>query len=467
MMSVPLALAILAVCTLAHVTMVTPKWNYGTADTSTCDDTYSSAAGKIDSSNVVHGPEAKLVLKDEAVQACGWKRHRQAHWFNQGTQIGCPEVVGLACGIPHATEPALAAPCCDQPMEPTLTAPELMSFTNDKHLASDSSYRYNPWFAPGHAPVLDPCGIVGGYKWSTPELYYGGPKAVGSDEPAPDTILINAAAAPEGMQFPAGTFGSTIFHDTLQGTAKPEDEQPVAKWVAGGEAEVAQGGMYANHGGGYQWRLCPAEQFTADGVANEACFQSTPLEYASSKSQIRFGAGNGTWEEYASGAKAGGDASRAVEFDAVRVTDDNTGGVMPRGSTWTQLPVPNCGPGQENFLCEQPSYLGSQPLNLNFPTAADGAYGYGYSRDERTVVLKSNAKAVLKKLAQVDKHYDFTVVDKVKVPTRTGRYVLSWRWDCEDTAQVWTNCALVDIEAPAAARGRSLRGRSQPHQLTA
>lgn len=37
--------------------------------------------------------------------------------------------------------------------------------------------------------------------------------------------------------------------------------------------------------------------------------------------------------------------------------------------------------------------------------------------------------------------------DKVKIPAdlKPGRYVLSWRWDCVETYQIWSNCADIDI----------------------
>ena len=40
------------------------------------------------------------------------------------------------------------------------------------------------------------------------------------------------------------------------------------------------------------------------------------------------------------------------------------------------------------------------------------------------------------------------LVDRVKIPAwlPAGDYVLSWRWDCEETAQIWTNCADVTIK---------------------
>ncbi len=47
----------------------------------------------------------------------------------------------------------------------------------------------------------------------------------------------------------------------------------------------------------------------------------------------------------------------------------------------------------------------------------------------------------------VDSHWKFSLVDKVELPASlpAGEYVLSWRWDCELTSQVWTNCGDVTI----------------------
>ena len=38
------------------------------------------------------------------------------------------------------------------------------------------------------------------------------------------------------------------------------------------------------------------------------------------------------------------------------------------------------------------------------------------------------------------------IKDKVKVPdVEAGTYVVSWRWDCEASPQVWSGCANVEL----------------------
>jgi len=86
----------------------------------------------------------------------------------------------------------------------------------------------------------------------------------------------------------------------------------------------------------------------------------------------------------------------SFEIPAIRVST----GTYPEGSQWTRNPIPK----RETF----------------FPAPFVGGSG--------------------------DK-WGFSLVDRVVLPEElaTGDYVLSWRWDCEGTNQVWANCADVTI----------------------
>ena len=41
------------------------------------------------------------------------------------------------------------------------------------------------------------------------------------------------------------------------------------------------------------------------------------------------------------------------------------------------------------------------------------------------------------------------IVDMVQIPAtlKPGKYVLGWRWDCEESTQVWASCSDVTITA--------------------
>jgi hypothetical protein len=43
--------------------------------------------------------------------------------------------------------------------------------------------------------------------------------------------------------------------------------------------------------------------------------------------------------------------------------------------------------------------------------------------------------------------FSYSVVDEVEVPAEleAGDYLLSWRWDAEQSAQIWQNCADITL----------------------
>ena len=45
--------------------------------------------------------------------------------------------------------------------------------------------------------------------------------------------------------------------------------------------------------------------------------------------------------------------------------------------------------------------------------------------------------------------YNLLIVDTVKIPDNLvpGEYVLGWRWDCEESTQIWASCSDVKIQS--------------------
>ena len=87
---------------------------------------------------------------------------------------------------------------------------------------------------------------------------------------------------------------------------------------------------------------------------------------------------------------------------------------------YTTYPKTHFNPGQTSSLC---------PTGVQFETKFDegmGAMGTGGRFGT----------------------FNYQMVDKLQIPTglEAGGYVLSWRWDCEETPQVWNSCADVTIE---------------------
>jgi len=311
------------------------------------------------------------------------------------------------------------------PGEPTLPS-EYRTYNIDVDSGPRDWSRSYPWRSPGAAPVLGSgCGIAGG---NPVVLFNGG---------------VSPAEVPQGM-------------DGL----KLAPQKPVV-WKRGASVEVAFA-LTANHGGGYSYRLCKA-----DGVVDEACFQKTVLKFAGDMSAI----------EYSSKIVPGGPR---IPIPLVKVTK----GTNPPGSEWARNPVPAC-----NFCNQAP--CGNPLLMPNF-TEASGTLAWGNeiipyyggkqwidevrcgvvcAGEDKNETFANNTKVApsgqlcggktqfkepLVGLSGfvVNATYPalsitaFSVVDTMLVPTdiEPGSYLLSWRWDCEQSPQIWQNCADILIQ---------------------
>lgn len=178
-------------------------------------------------------------------------------------------------------------------------------------------------------------------------------------------------------------------------------ERPV--WTAGSSVEVAWT-VKAFHGGGYAYRLCPS-----NSPLTEKCFQAHHLDFVG-QSAFRWG----------------GVGGRQI---AVNATDVSTG-TTPAGSMWRKNPVPG-GPWGwalhgASFapLCdESPECTGAVRKKAPFMTCQCSGEGVG---DIPTL----------------------EIVDRVMIPKGlpAGEWVISWRWDCEESTQIWNSCADVIVK---------------------
>ena len=312
-------------------------------------------------------------------------------WYSQGCSIGCAE-----CSQKYSAEPD-----CENPAEPTLLFGEdddLIAYRTDGH---GSVTTYFPWRYPGKAPVLDSCGVTGG---GTPPL--------GQLDP------------PTGHL--AGEYGT----DTARAPVLLE----TTHWVAGSVVEVAFG-LAANHGGGYQYRLCPA-----GATLDEECFQQNPLEFVGELSWIQFGDGM--------------DPAMRHEIPAHRIGGPWGRGekVWPVNSTWTRNPIPGCvyNGARDKKPCVWPTFdppLPGMNFTYGLPSPKSGLFGYsgGHCMGNKT----KDPECVCTNEEYADAMFTFGVVDKVRVPAALppGDYVLSWRWDCEQTKQIWSSCGDVTVHA--------------------
>eukprot|EP00937_MAST-01D_sp_MAST-1D-sp2_P000150 g150.t1 len=97
-------------------------------------------------------------------------------------------------------------------------------------------------------------------------------------------------------------------------------------------------------------------------------------------------------------------------------------------SQWTKNPVPVCkGPtgGDIALGCPDCSHAGG----FQFPPPVPGVFGYGQCLLNGTYTMP------------------FSIVDQLQVPLNitAGHYALSFRYDAEQTPQVWNTCASVKL----------------------
>lgn len=312
-------------------------------------------------------------------------------WYSQGCFIGCP-----TCDNESGRR---QIDLCGLGMKATLNDPKYRSVNRNATAGSkEDIYKHNPWRAPGSAPVANACGLAGG-----------------------------APGLKEGAE--AGDYTTTKYaHHGMSGTDLPSMDTGV-EWKRGSSQEVTWQ-VENNHGGGYSYRLCPAES-----ELTEACFQAHPLDFDVKEQGIVFD--NGT----------------VVPVPNPIFVNEGT---FPQGSMWSMLPIPStalgprCLPGPNDtattpYACEKwehecvggpcapcPETAGSDCSRCDnfwdgtpsFPPPCDDCKSRG-GMGSSTVAVR----------------------DMVKIPAdlKAGKYVLGWRYDCEATAQVWSNCADITL----------------------
>ena len=249
-------------------------------------------------------------------------------WWSQGCSIGCKQCATETYGTkpitgnpPQTGKAGFRKRYCESTFKGTLPHYAWTLNLGAVEGSEEDSYRFNPWRAPGWAPVVDPCGQAGG------EYAY---QRMGGD-----SVFTNTTNAGKGMK------GSEVL--------KPTPRANRTRWRAGSSVEVQWGVRY-NHGGGYSYRLCPADE-----PLTEACFQRHPLDFDRTQQVLKWNDGKTT---YPMGDKA-------------IFVDGNI--TYPVGSTWARNPIPRIFDSKlglhDPASCPGPSTraAGSPPGCMAFP----------------------------------------------------------------------------------------------------
>ena len=240
-------------------------------------------------------------------------------------QIGCYAGCGV-CSMsgkdlyPTAQDLELAGDCT--PIAPTVPV-EFRSYNLDDESTLGDWTKINPWRAPGTAgrgnPAFQPCGVNSGWASPNPVRGSAGPAASGA--------------------LPLGANGTDL-----------PPVGPPTVWQAGKTAEV-EFSIYANHAGGYAYRLCKAD---AAGVPTEECFQAGHLAFASNTTKIVYQ-----------------DGSKAPFTIPARTTSTGT---WPTGSQWRLNPIPMCNCDQGGYCkgAEDTEWLEPEALHRRLQDEVEG-----------------------------------------------------------------------------------------------
>jgi len=324
---------------------------------------------------------------------------QSTYWYSQGCFIGCDE-----CDHKSGRR---QTDLCKSGFVGQLPDAAISVNRDAERNSKYDIYRHNPWRAPGFAPVADACGLAGGTPW--------------------------AKMAPEEGQYVNTTHAS----HGMKGTALPPMDTGTV-WHAGGEAEVVFAVKF-NHGGGYAYRLCPAE-----APLTEECFQSHHMDFVPAKQALLFKNGS----------------RFNIADKAVFVTQ----GTSPVGSMWTRVPIPQRGlgprcscnmdvdyhPGDFSCGCK----MGEQVDSCTSPGNCSSGHcepcpetaGSDCSRCDNPPIHPWGRSGFPLPCNEACMREQPSVLDVVRVPkVKPGRYVVGFRYDCDSTSQVWSNCADVTI----------------------
>lgn len=329
-------------------------------------------------------------------------------WFSNGVDIGCDQADGVT---------GQKLPCCTEKFlyKGNGTVPSWGGegiVPDPKFLASFNRSAVRPKYVafPDREPTVcdknlrtintnAECGAPDDFWYHNPWRYPG-------ISPVIDACGTAGGMLPGQGQGSAGaSYTDTEFvkHGMLGSKLPPLDSATV--WKAGSDVEVSWT-LKAWHGGGYTYRIAPADE-----PLTEALFQKTPLDFVGNSS-LRWGGVNG----------------EKLSFDSAARGWQVSTGVVPEGSMWRKNPIPRT--VNEWFM-----YGASfEPVCNESPECAN-------SHD------KTPAPGVCR--CSGDWNDLVEIVDTVHIPAtlKPGKWVLGWRWDCEESAQVWTSCSDITIVA--------------------
>eukprot|EP00037_Helgoeca_nana_P010731 m.94655 g.94655 ORF g.94655 m.94655 type:complete len:351 (-) comp20381_c0_seq1:152-1204(-) len=249
-------------------------------------------------------------------------------------------------------------------------------------------------------PTLDPI-----YRSANRNATPGGPHDIWVFQPwrspglAPVSDSCGMAGGSPVPVFNGGEYTTTIYAKQGDLGSKQLKPRPTGMtWKAGDVANVSWY-LAFNHGGGYKFRICPKSE-----TLNEECFQKPEhqLEFASTEHIVLLKEGP----------------------QAISNTIVQHGG----GVGWMLNPIP------------MPNFVGSDCDDMNGHPCHGCPCGSGYPGGNTNTSFPNP-------FGRDRAGQNTAIVDLIRVPqVPAGDYVVGFRWDCETSSQVWTQCSDITIE---------------------
>lgn len=174
--------------------------------------------------------------------------------------------------------------------------------------------------------------------------------------------------------------------------------------------------------------MCPKNE-----ELTEECFQKFPLEFNTNKQMLQWNDGS------------------IQHIKGTFITE----GTYPPNSMWAMNPIPrinfdshSSGQPNNNNNCRHPA-VGSDCIEFDPPCLGDdGWYPVSSLSNPIDVMGKCSGDTI-----------NLSIVDYVKIPNdiNEGDYILGWRWDCEQSPQVWNNCSDITIIKEKENKNKNIR----------
>lgn len=401
------------------------------------------------------------------------------YWYQVGCMIGC-----TCSGGGKENYPSLASVGCSSPETPALPK-EFATFNADDTSPMGAWNKYMPWRFPGRAKPLNSCGVASGFlptavvqfahqfsaSSGVTQGMHGtslpaGPRTTWEASAVVDasfTLVVNHGG---GYQYRACRVDTGASPDEDCFEANPlrfaDSEQRVRFSEAAGGGEVVIGAVDVDvgvHPAGAAWRRLPLPACNCDrgyycGAAGSAASGKT-VSAASTA--------------YAAGQKAHGECTTGLQFEAAHLT-----------SAWTEgygYYVASLGRSTRHATRTGKEGGGGSKA------AGDGKAGVGDKDGDTCSAIKGEAECIASssgcawhssaskpnvcynkgatKRRRLQQTGEFSgvgaqdketprwkIVDRLIAPPVPGQYLLQWRWDNDQTPQIWTTCADITVIEP-------------------